>query len=51
MGSAKYHFLKITENFLQSIAAIPFVQEVATLLKMGFVEYIVYRTLKPFSIV
>ena len=35
---------KTSENFLRGIAAIPLVQEVATLLNMNYLEYIVYRT-------
>ena len=41
-GFWKVLLLKISENFLRGIAAIPLVQEVATLLNMNYLEYIVY---------
>ena len=50
-GFCKELLFKISENVLQSMAVISFIQEVVTLLKLTCVEYIVYRTLKAISIV
>ena len=43
-GFSKVLLFKTSENFLRGIAAIPLVQEVATLLNMNYLEYTVYRT-------
>ena len=41
---SKILLLKISENFLQGFTAIPLLQQIATLLNMNHLEYIVYRT-------